>query len=270
MIAKIIEAPLSDHLSVDARTGLINVVKLPGALVSVGSNEIIRHWAVTWYGLWESHATGTSARAKEIKQAVLNSPDVAEKIRQAEQQADTLNECLISAKSIRERLASERMAEKNRLEQEAAERRKDQLDKFVADHMTETQQRRYAAGLMAESEIIDAIEDKTFAHLAPYVEYSRIKDQDVTEHVLNALGLDVDYLEYEVSYGKRALQSATDDEFNRTEQFNRLLPSSSLKLFQRFGYLDQYAGDADPELIVNTCEITVQVGEFAVSREYLL
>jgi hypothetical protein len=272
MVEKILAAPLADDIQIDIFTGLVTLDKRGGALVKVDgpyARTVSKKWGV--YGLWEGPAYGQGIRAEGIQQTVLKNPDVAEKIRQAEQDAAQLADLLQQAANIRETVKAEREAEKQRLEQEATGRRKAQLAAFVAEHMSDTQQRRFEAGLMAENEILDEIEAKAFAPLAPYPEFTGIKDQAVIEFIADALDLDPDYLvSGNVSFGKRLLHVLDDTQFNRFETFKALLPAARFELLQHFGYLDKYSNSDDPELVADVCKITVQAGEFTVCREYVL
>jgi hypothetical protein len=272
MVEKILAAPLADHIDIDIFTGLVTVEKRDGALIKIDgpyARTVSKQWGC--YGIWEGHAYGQVLRAEGIRQTVLKNTDVAEKIRQAEQDAAQLADLLQQAANIREIVKTEREAETQRLDQEAIGRRQAHLAAFVGEHMSDTQQRRFAAGLMAESEILDEIEAKAFAALAPYPEYTGIEARAVIEFVATALDLDQDYLiSCNVSFAKRLLHVLNDAQFNRFETFKALLPSAHFELIQHFGYLDKYSNSDDPELTVNVCKITLQAGEFTICREYVL
>jgi hypothetical protein len=273
MVEKLLAAPLTDEVAIDIYTGKVEVEPVKGALVKIDgpyAATVSRLWQNP-YGLWEGPAFGAGPRGDGIRQAALSRPDVAAKINQAEREALQLESLMRQAAGIRETVKTEREAEQARLKAEAQERRKAQLAAFVAEHLSDAQQRRFAAGLMAEREIIDEIEAKAFAPLAPYAEYEGMADQAVIDYVADALNLESEYLvSSNVRISDRTLTVLTDAEFARLETLKAELPGAKFELLQHFGYLEKYNGIDDPELAVNACRVTVQAGEFAVSRDYVL
>jgi hypothetical protein len=92
---------------------------------------------------------------------------------------------------------------------------------------------------MADSEILDEIEAKAFALLAPYPEYTGMEDLAVIESVEGTFDLELVYLASNVSFGKRLSDVLNDAQFNRFEAFKALLPEARFELIQHFGYPGQ-------------------------------
>lgn len=273
LTAKILDAPLSDKLTVDPLTGILSIERnINKALVTIsGSDSITREWT-GHYNLWSwsSPASGGDKRAIDIRNAVLNVPDVAKKISLAEQEAERLTISLQQARAIRTRVQAEQRAERDRRESEAAKMRSIQFAAFVAENMPEPQQKRYEAGLMADSEIIQVMADSAFKSLAAYPVYAGIPAPAIIAHVEAELGKEIYGDRPDVSHGERTPLSVTDEEFNRIEAIKAAMPGAKVGVIQHFGYCDEYNGSDDPELTVNACVVTVQVGELSLTREYVL
>lgn len=275
MIAKIIGAPLADRLTIDEETGKITLEHLPGALLCLDYAGIQKTWTTSRYGgVWPSLACGSDGRAKGLRAAALNNPDVTQKIQLAEQKAECIQRKLEAARLKRDAIATEQKAENERLKLDAEITKKIQLSAFVHEHLTEASKARYAAGLMLDGEIMAYIEDLTFKAIErkiPIPEYSRYvppTDSEVIAYVENALNKEI--YSQAVICNERPLLSVTDAEFLRMEKIKAKLHGAKVKPVQHYFYCDNYSDMNDPELLINVVRVTIKTGVLEFSRDYLL
>ena len=269
-IKRLLSCPLADGLSVDAKTGLVTIRNEPGALVKINGARIVIAWLES-YGFWRGQACDNSPRALAIRRRVLADPDVAIKIEQAERTAALLMESLVQAAMLRKARMEEQAAEQERIAADRKARMKVQLAAFVAEHMEPLQQRRFEAGLMSNTEIIEGIEAQAFARLADWTEFECIRKVDVIAHTEEVLGAELDLdSDAAFSIGQRKASALTDAEFEQLEGIRAMLPDAHIELVQHWGYLDQFNNANDPEWTVNVARIELVVGDVLVSRDYVL
>ena len=224
--------------------------------------------------VWPSLACGSDRRAKELRAAVLNNPDVTQKIQLAEQKTECIQRKLDAARLKRDAIAAEQKAENERLKLDAEITKKMQIEAFVHDHLTEVSKARYAAGLMLDDEIMAYIEDQTFEAIErkiPIPEYSRYvppTDSEVIAYVESAL--DKEIYSHDVSHSERPLLSVTDAEFLRMEKIKSNIQGAKVEPVQYYFYCDEYAGLNDPELLINVVRVTIKTGVLEFTRDYLL
>lgn len=154
-------------------------------------------------------------------------------------------------------------AERQRLEDEEAQRKQTaketQMAAWISTRGTASQQRRAAANLLDEQEIIDAMRNEAFEVLSSYEQYALMKKDEVCT---------CEYEPCRVSYSSKPADSATETEFSQLEQIQKLIQSVHPSAVVQ---LRVHTGESE------TCEnvvtrkgikVSVQIGEFTFTREF--
>lgn len=118
------------------------------------------------------------------------------------------------------RQGDEEKARRNAEASAKAERKRQQIVDWVAAHGTESQQKRQAAGLLDEQEVVDAIRDAAYQPLAEFPLYERLTASNV-EHSETCYYHDDIEFSAEDSY-------ATEPVFAQLEQMRALLPAATI------------------------------------------
>ena len=167
-----------------------------------------------------------------------------------------------------EQAEKEKIAWESKKEKE--KRIKNQFTAWVDSNMTDTQKKRFAAGLLPDKEIIDSIRDFTFAPLNDEPIYTKITEREVRNNMSN----DQYYEEAEVHFNIDPAKSVTDEQFEKMESMTAKIPGAKVKAKKHYGYINE-DDDKDIEEEKSYTEkystlVTVTVGELTLSREYAL
>lgn len=176
----------------------------------------------------------------------------------------------------REERAAARAAREARetAEREAAraaeERRTAQLAEWVATHGTPNQQARHAAGLLPESEVVDAIRGEVFAPLADEPRYEKITASEVRA---TCDDYSDDYPGDTVTFCVDPATDATAQEWDAMARVRDLTAviggSVTVRLDEHLGQWD-CGDDSHPlhEITRRSLLVTVIVGELTLTRRY--
>jgi hypothetical protein len=164
------------------------------------------------------------------------------------------------AEAERRRAEEERKeAIKAREKEESAKRLAAQLDAWVAEHGTADMKERHAEGLLARSEIKDAMRDQTFAPLADFPRYRKMKKSEICD----AEGYE--YEEHDVSFEVETAESLSAEEYAALKAIREAAPDGAV---------------VEPRIHTATCDecdytenrtgfmVRITIGELEFSREY--
>ena len=214
------------------------------------------------------------------KARVMADPRIEALIEPSRRAAEATNRRQQESIAEAEREKAERLAESKRVEAqrqaeaaEKANRRRAQLAAWVADHGSDNQKKRFARGMLPESEIVDGIRAQAFASLNDFMfpRYSRIKD----EHVKNrAEGVIPDHVleDAKICYSCNELKQCDEEAFDGFMKIEETIkkdhPDAVCALYEHVGWVDGYDDENDPEVREKSIKVTLTVGELTLSREY--
>jgi len=217
------------------------------------------YWIIAWPRLPYPMGDQTETRA-----AAAANPAVAEAIQDAESLAfwtglDRQIEIMRT-----ERLKTEAAKAAKAAAAAAAERQRIQVSTWVWAHGSDNQRSRHTAGLLPETEIIDAIRSEAYAALGAEPRYVRITKRDVCNGDdygdPDGSGYHDDDITFEVS----AADTLTAAEWDRREALARLIPGAVVTVRHHVGECSA----CENKERRTSYSVTLRVGELEFSREY--
>lgn len=130
-----------------------------------------------------------------------------------------------------------------------------QISNWVAEFGTESQKKRYAAGLLPEKEVIDGIRAQAFSPLDDFPRYQKIKGKEFCE----CYGMDRDF-----SFNAEECSEATEEEFDLIEKIQATVPSATVTLRLHTGECSECGRKLERKSVL----VKMTIGEFDISREY--
>lgn len=276
LINSIVEGTAYNPHFVNERTGQVELERNDKALVRVMLDKTVKRWTDRYF--YQSVGNlyfGKDKSIDEIRDRVLSSPEVTERIASLEKVADHIQKQLDDAKVTRDRITADRKAEAERIAATKAENRKQQIGEFVMKHMPDLDRRRFELGILPESVIVDAMTVRTFAELDR--QFMPVSRQDLDGAVRRKLleDHDIDEPESDVLYLDRDIETLTDGELIRAEAIacsatTLFHDAAKTEMVVLVGYLEAYRQDDDPEVHFPVMRVSITVGEFDLVREYRL
>jgi len=201
---------------------------------------------------------------KETMKAIAEeNPVVKDAIDDAESLAFWLNleRSVSELRNINERAKKE--AEEKAEKEASMIRRKAQIDTWVAEHGDENMKERHAAGLLLETEVVDAIRNQAYAALDKFPRYARLKASDVCNGYEDYDGKTI-YHDVDFSVMRNDIYLDAQ-EFDRMKEIRAAAPEHAV-IFPRkhYGRCDE----CDETVIRTGFLVTIKVGELSFSREY--
>jgi hypothetical protein len=161
--------------------------------------------------------------------------------------------------------------EKNeRLASERAERRKAQIDAWVAEHGDENQQARHAVRLLPEDEVLYGMRADAFAALNEFPRYAKLTKAEVySEFGIEVYSGEDDYAP-KVEFSAADATSATAEEFATLQMIQHATTIGRIAKLNPRATLREHTGEVDDYGKVSRKSVLVEltVGEFTFSREY--
>lgn len=186
-------------------------------------------------------------------------PRIAPHVAEAKRLVAEHNAALVQRRKAEIQAANQRNVE-------AKQRRKTQIDSWVAEHGTDGQKKRHAAGLLPEGEVLDGMRDQAFACLDGFGRYEKM----TAANVLDELGLGNDFdRDYnpapDVEFSTEDASEASDDEFATLETIKAALGERAATVTLR----DHIGEAVDTGRVVRkSVRVEMTVGEFTFAREY--
>ena len=271
---KILEnSPYNPH-HIDEKTGVVEFEENKHALIQIDALKAFKKWHDSYFFrcVGDNYFVGEEKTVNAIRERVLSNQDVAERLASLEKVADHIQAQLDKAKETRDRIAQERKTERERIEAEQQQAKRDYRTEFVINHMHETARKRFEAGLMPDSEIDMTIEAAAIAPLDGKFHWivspdSEVDDDTVFEHVRLSLNDDDEYVSGPVRHIIRPLSACDDDEYLAIERMKKTLDAEYKPVAINY-YPDSHTGENDPEYEIVAVEVTVTAGPFQFTRLY--
>lgn len=149
---KIMTSPDHNPFEVDSETGCVDVEIDRDALLQVSAAGVSKS-----YQSLSFFYTGPQCVAEKVRGQVLQVDDVIDRLEQLDFLADDIRHRLDAARDKRRLLAEKCEREK----EEYAAAQAQEREEFVMSHMGPVAQRRRKAGLMPDTEIYEAMEEKS-------------------------------------------------------------------------------------------------------------
>ena len=199
----------------------------------------------------------------ETRAAAAANPAVAEAIQDAESLAfwAALDRQIEIWRTERLKTEAEKAAKAAKTA--AAERQRIQISTWVWAHGSDNQRSRHTAGLLPETEIIDAIRSEAYAPLADEPRYERLSKEDIC----NGDYGDPDgsgYHDDDITFDVSAADTLTAAEWDRREALARLIPGAVVTVRRHVGE----CSECKASVTRTSYLVTLRVGELEFSREY--
>jgi len=133
-----------------------------------------------------------------------------------------------------------------------------QIEIWTLANGTKSQKERLAAGLLPESEIVDAIRSATYAPLDKFPRFKKLKTTDVCND-------DSGWGDHEVNFSVEDANSLTADEFVVLKNLQNVAPKNSV-ITPRIHTAE--CSDCGNTVTRLGFMVKIQVGELSFSREY--
>jgi hypothetical protein len=155
-------------------------------------------------------------------------------------------------------LYNETVAEVERRNNQRIAAREAQIEGWIAEHGTDNQKKRHAAGLLPDKEIVDEIRDDAFRELdMVYERYEPLTAGDIP--------CTCEYEGPDVSYNADDAETATAEEFDRLEEIKQDAPEGAeVTLREHVGTCDR----CDEIVKRKGVLVRLSVGVFNFGREY--
>lgn len=150
-------------------------------------------------------------------------------------------------KKARDEATRKAAAEQERIKAQA-------LDGFVVDHCTEVQQKRRAANLMPDEEVLRLIRDHVFRPLDHLPRYDRMTKSDFPDAT-------------DVEFETADADGATDAQFEAMEAIKNLVPDAAVTLRNHIATVCSYDADEAQE-VRDAFLVAIQWHGWSLSREY--
>ena len=193
---------------------------------------------VVWSGRWPKVY---ESRAPEI--GTVLDPSLQEAFDAAVAEANAEATRLNDAHKAREQIEASAKAKAEKAKHLA-------LSTFLADHGTPTQQKRRAANLMTDDEILRLVRDHVFAPLGHLQRYERMKASNFDEHY--------------VEFSSNDAATCSDEQFEAMEAIGALLPESTVTLREHVAEVRSL----DETHVKRGFLVTITWHGWVLSREY--
>lgn len=169
-----------------------------------------------------------------------------------------------AAEVLERRAADEaRIIQRKARDQAASEARVAQIATWVETHGTENQKARYHAELLPESEVLDAIREKTFKSLQGFTLYKNMQANEVCICDMYSYGpCDIEFDDY-------SAEEATAEEWDRMEEIRKIIqteyPQARMELREHKGKSSR----CQNVVIAKGIRVTVRIENLNLRREYV-
>lgn len=181
----------------------------------------------------EFYAKVQSGRSYDVNDYYYNRDDVKSRfaaLAEARRVADEAAEAAKKAAEEAKKAAEEAKKAAEEAKKAEADARKKQLyDDFAKAHLSDLQQRKYTAGLMAEDEILEAIVNEVFSPLADMPLYEKITVDDVFSEIEEDYGYGSDRRADFEAYDAETL---TDEQFANLEDVKKTLAEDGREVME--------------------------------------
>jgi hypothetical protein len=140
----------------------------------------------------------------------------------------------------------------------AVDRRKNQIDSWVAEHGTENQRGRHALGMLPEDEVIDALRSEAYTPLNEFPRYEKMEADDVRH----------DDCDGKIEFSVDDATEISAEQWDMMTKIRALISTDTLMLTAR-----KHIGvcsECEAENYRYSLRVAITVGELNFTREYAL
>lgn len=223
-------------------------------------NHVVRglsHYGWRWEVSYPLMHSAVNSRDMTIRVAG-TMPAVREAIDDAESLVFWLQLDQAAGEIIERREAEARKEAAEAEKARAAERRTEQLAAWVVEHGTRNQRERLDAGVLPESEIVDAIRAQAFAPLDGEARYKKLKASDVCG------GDDYESGYHSVDFDSEDAEELTADEWDYLTALRERMPCAAITVRRHTAE----CGTCENKITRTGYHVKMCIGELTLSREY--